>query len=151
MGGGWGASGQDERVLQGAEDGAGLAKCCSWGECDLACFRGIGAQALCSWQSEQCSQVTSLCCPWASCPPLSSFLLVCLLPVFLPPDCRLPWRMGARPQSWSRGTGVCAGWRGAKGAQASVWEPEAGCWPRPACKRVGKRQHVGRAALSTHL
>ena len=60
MGCGWGASSQDERLLQGAKDGAGLAKCCSWGEYDLACFRGIGAQALSPWQSEQSSQVTSL-------------------------------------------------------------------------------------------
>ena len=60
MGGGWGASGQDERLLQGANDGAGLAKCCSWGECDLACFCRIGAQALSPWQSKQSSQVTSL-------------------------------------------------------------------------------------------
>lgn len=151
MGCGWGASGQDERLLQGAKDGAGLAKCCSWGECDLACFRGIGAQALSPWQSEQSSQVTSLM--------LSLGLLSSpqLFPSCLPASCvsaprlQVPLEDGGSASVLELGDGHVR-WleRSEGGPSFSVgargWLPA-----QTSMQEGGQVPARGRAALSTHL
>lgn len=109
VGGGWGASGQNERVLQGAEDGAGLAKCCSWGECDLACFRGIGPH-----RSPPCAVPG---------PPILPSALSSLFACFL---CFCPQTAGS-PGGW--GLGLSPG----AGGQACVLVGEERRGPRLQC------------------
>lgn len=112
---GWlGASGQDERVLQGVQRTVlGLPNAAPGASVTWRVSVVLVPRHSAPGRVSSASQVTSLCCPWAFLSSPQLFLLVCLLPVFLPPDRRLPGGWGSA-SVLEPGTGVCAGWRGGR-------------------------------------